>query len=195
VQSASRIDIDEIANANGGNSKFGAAICAGHSRRDSRTRAGCVLESENMSINHGDSLDRLLESAVVASWADLVRGVPTELVHVEYDFTGSGALEYLQVWSSIVRGHWLMVCGYQMAGSELHDSGVQFHNGYQSEDLARSLELAILHQKAFTLPRNFGRAGLLQIATPTRTDSEAAAVSVNETFDRINCGPAEPIRA
>ena len=147
-----------------------------------------------MLINH-DSLDRLLESAVVASWTDLVRGVPVALIHVEYDFTGSGTLDYLQVWSCIVRGHWLMVCGYQMAGSEFHDTGVQFHNGYQSADLARTLELVILHQKTFTLPRNFGRAGLLQIATPTQIASEAAAVSVNETFHRINSGPAETIRA
>jgi hypothetical protein len=147
-----------------------------------------------MSINY-DSFDRLLESAVVASWSDLVRGVPTGLVHVEYDFTPNGSLEYLQVWSCIVRGHWLMVCGYQTAGAEFHDTGVRFHNGYQSEDLARVLELVILHQKALTLPPNFGRAGLLQVATPTQTASEAAAVSVSETLHRIKCGPAEPIRA
>jgi|SRR5579864_2730005 len=148
-----------------------------------------------MSITRDESFDRLLESAVVASWSDLVRGVPVALVHVEYDFTASGALGYLQVWSCIVRGHWLMVCGYQAASPEFHDTGVQFQNGYQSEDLARTLELLILHQKAFTLPRNLGRAGLLQISTPTQTASEAAAVSVRETFHRINYGPAEPIRA
>jgi hypothetical protein len=145
-----------------------------------------------MSMNH-DSFDRLLESAVVASWSDLVRGVPAGLVHVEYDFTTNGALDYLQVWSCIVRGHWLMVCGYQRARPELHGNGVQFHNGYQSEDLARMLELVILHQKAITVPGNFGRAGLLQISTPTQAASEAAAVSVNEAFDRINC--TEPVRA
>ena len=147
-----------------------------------------------MSINH-DSFDRLLESAVVAAWADVVRRLPTDLVHVEYDLAASGVLDYLQVWSCIGKGHWLMVCGYQTAGSKLHDTGVQFHNGYQSEDLARILQLVILHQKQFTFPRNFGRAGLLQIATPTPTVSEAAIVSVNETFQRIKYAPAAPVIA
>jgi hypothetical protein len=144
-----------------------------------------------MSIYHGGSFDRLLESAVVASWSDLMRGIPAGLVHVEYDFTGSGALDYLQVWSSLGQRPVAHVCGYQMAGSAFHDTGVHFHNGWA--DLARMLKLAILHQKAFTPPRNFGRAGLLQVATPTQTATEAAAVSVNETFDRIDGGAAEPI--
>jgi hypothetical protein len=148
-----------------------------------------------MSTKPGDSFDRILESAVVASWPAVVRGLATDLVHVEYDLTGSGVLDYLQLWSCIGKGHWLLVCGYQTAGSEFRDPGVQFHNGYQSEDLARILELVILRQKEFTFPRNFGRAGLLQIATPTKAASEAAAASVNETFNRIKCAPAEPLIA
>jgi hypothetical protein len=90
-----------------------------------------------MSVDHGGGFDRLLESAVVASWSDFMRGAPIGSVHVEYDFTANGALEYLQ--------------------------------------------------KAVTLPRNFGRAGFLQIATPTEKESAAAAVSMNEAFDYINC--------
>jgi hypothetical protein len=36
---------------------------------------------------------------------------------------------------------------------------------------------------------------LLQIATPTKAASEAAAALVNETFNRIKCAPAEPLIA
>jgi hypothetical protein len=148
-----------------------------------------------MLTNDGGSFGRILESAVVATWPDVVRGLPTDLVHVEYHLTASGVLDHLQVWSCIGKGHWLMVCGYQMAGSEFHDTGVRFHNGYQSNSLARILDLVILHQKAFSTPRHLGRAGLLQISTPTQAATAAAEVSINETFHHIKCGPTEPLHS
>jgi len=49
--------------------------------------------------------DRILESAVVTSWADLTRGFPTGLIHIEYGFATDGTLDYLKVWSSLARGH------------------------------------------------------------------------------------------
>jgi hypothetical protein len=45
----------------------------------------------------------------------------------------------------------------------------------------------LTNQKAFTLPRNLGRAGLLQIATPTQKENAATAVSLNEAFAYIHC--------
>lgn len=143
-------------------------------------------------MDHAQKFDQFLESAVVASWAELMRGSQRGLIHVEYGFAPSGTLEHLQIWSSIVKGRWLLACGYQRAASELLDAGdVHFHNGHQSEGLERILELLVLHQKAFILPRNLGRAGLLQIATPTEKESAAAAVSVNEAFDYIHFAPVE----
>ena len=132
-------------------------------------------------MSQAHDFDQLLESTVVASWADLMRGSQRGLIHVEYGFSPSGALDHLQVWSCITKGRWLLACGYQMAASDL-DTDVHFHNGYQSEGLARILELVILHQKAFALPQKLGRAGLLQIATPSQRESAAAAVSVNEAL-------------
>lgn len=142
-------------------------------------------------MNQAHNFDQLLESAVVASWADLMRGSQRGLIHIEYGFAPSVTLDHLQVWSCIVKGRWLLACGYQRAASESHDNGVQFHNGYQSEGLARVLKLMILHQKAFALPQNLGRAGLLQIATPTEKERAAAVVSVNEAFDCIRSAPVE----
>jgi hypothetical protein len=42
------------------------------------------------------------------------------------------------------------------------------------------------NQNVFTLPHNLGRQGLLQIATPTENERKAAAVSVNDAFNRLN---------
>ena len=62
-------------------------------------------------------LDRVLESAMVVSWRDLIHGMQNGLVHIEYGFSPSGTLDDLQVWSSTRRGYWLLACSYRMATS------------------------------------------------------------------------------
>jgi hypothetical protein len=84
---------------------------------------------------------------------------------------------------------------YRKSAPEFHDNGVNFNNGYQSEALAHILELVIVHQDAFVLPLNLGRAGLLQISTPTEKESTAAAASVSEAFDHVSFALEEPVLA
>jgi hypothetical protein len=72
-----------------------------------------------------------------------------------------------------------------MSASGFHDTGVHFDNGYESEGLARVLELVIAHQNAFAAPRNLIRPGLLQIATPTQQETSAATASVSEASTLI----------
>jgi len=145
-----------------------------------------------MKLDQGQNLERIIESAVVASWADLVRDPQSGLIHVEYGFAASGTLECLQIWSSITRGHWLLVCDYRMSAFKFHDAGVHFHNGYQSEGLTRILEAVMQHQSAFALPPNLGRQRLLQISTPTAEESAVAVVLINAAFDRVTSTFAEP---
>jgi hypothetical protein len=83
-----------------------------------------------MEMNQSRNLDRILEAAVVASWADLMRGAQTGLVHIEYGFAPSGTLDFLQVWSAISRGHWLLAYSCWMSASAFHGTGVYFENGY-----------------------------------------------------------------
>jgi hypothetical protein len=151
-----------------------------------------VLESTIMRPNENQNLERILESAVVVSWADLMRGAQSGLIHIEYGFA---TLDYLQVWSSITRGHWLLACAYWTSASKFHDTGVHFDNGYQSESLAHILEVVMQHQNAFALPPNLGRQGLLQITTPTEEESTPAAAALNEAFDRLGSPLAEPVPA
>jgi len=143
-------------------------------------------------MNPNLNLDRILESAVVISWDDLTRGTPTRLIHIEYGFASTGTLEYLKVWSSITRGHWLLACEYWMAANTLHRTGVRFENGYQSTGLARILEFVMQHQDYFLLPADLGRQGLLQIPTPTEEESAAAAIAVNEAVHSFGSPLAEP---
>ena len=132
-----------------------------------------------------ESLERILESAVVVSWGDLMRG-RSGLIHIEYGFAANATLDYLKVWSSIKRGYWLLACTYWMSASQSHDAGVHFDNGYKSEDLAHILEVVMQHQNLFSLPQNPGRGGLLQIGTPTENESRAAAASISDAVGRLN---------
>ena len=141
------------------------------------------------------NLERVLESAIVVSWADLMRGAPSGLVHIEYGFAPTGTLDYVQVWSSISRGQWLLACEYRMSPSAFHGTGVRFDNGYNSEALAHILESVMQHQMAFSLPADLGRQGLLQISTPTQEESTLAAASVTEACGRVSSVLAEPVLA
>ena len=143
-------------------------------------------------MNPNSNLEQILESAVVISWADLMRGAETGLVHVEYGFAPTGTLDYLKVWSSITRGHWLLACEYWMSANTFHSAGVRFDNGYASEGLANILESVMQHQTSFVLPPNRGRQGLLQIPNPTQAESVVAAGLVNETVHSLGSLLAPP---
>ena len=138
-----------------------------------------------MKLNQDQSLERVLESAVVVSWTDLMRGDKSGLIHIEYGFAPSGTLDYLQVWSSITRGYWLLACSYWMSASQLHDIGIHFENEYRSQGLADILAVVMQHLSAFDLPPNLGRKGLLQITTPTEEESTGAAASMSDAFKRV----------
>jgi hypothetical protein len=148
-----------------------------------------------MTPNRLQDLDRVLESAVVMSWKDLMRDAQTGFVHIEYGFSASGTVDHLQVWSSTRRGYWLLACSYWMSPSKLHDGGVHFDNGYQSDGLAHVLPVVMEHQSAFALPPNLGGQGLLQITTPTEKESMAAAASIKDAADCAGSTLAETLLA
>lgn len=138
------------------------------------------------------SLERTLESAVIVSWADLIHEAQTGLIHIEYGFAPTGTLDYLKIWSSLTRGHWLLACEYWMSESTFHAAGVRFDNGYESEGLSNILERVMQHQTSFVLPENLGRQGLLQIATPTEEERLSAGEWIRDVCDRLGSALAEP---
>ena len=142
-----------------------------------------------MKLTGKQGLERVLESAIVVSWADLTRGGQGGLIHVEYDFAPGGTLDHLQVWTSLIRGHWLLACEYRVSSSRLHRPSVHFENGYQSKELADTLESVMQHQAAFSLPADLGRHGLLQVTAPTQEEAAAASASVKAALERIGAAP------
>jgi len=148
-----------------------------------------------MKSDVNQSLDRTLESAVIVSWTDLMHDAQTGLIHIEYGFAPSGTLDYVKVWSSVTRGHWLLACEYWMSESTFHGVGVRFENGYESAGLGHILESVMQHQTSFVLPPNLGRQGLLQIPTPTEEEGAAAGDWIRDAFDRLGATLAEPALA
>jgi len=141
------------------------------------------------------NLERTLESAVVMCWKDLMRGAQAGLIHIEYSFLPSGSLDYLKIWSSITRGHWLLACEYWGSANTFHETGVRFDNGYESEELAHILESVMQHQNSFVLPENLGRQGLLQISAPTAEESTAAEGMINDAFLHLSLPLLKPAAA
>jgi hypothetical protein len=152
----------------------------------------CVTKNRRMEADAKPSLDRTLECAIVVSWSDFMRGTQTGLIHIEYAFAPTGTLDYLKVWSSIARGHWLLACGYWTSANTFHGTGVRFENGYESEGLAHILEFVMQHQNSFVLSPTLGRQVLLQISRPTVEESATAAALISEVFERLTSTFAKP---
>jgi hypothetical protein len=157
--------------------------------------AGSAAENRPVNPEANQSLDRALECAIVVSWPDLTHGDQTGLIHVEYGFAPTGTLDYLKVWTSIARGHWLLACEYWTSANKFHGTGVRFENGYESEGLAHILEFVMQHQNSFVLPPSLGRQVLLQISTPTVDERAAAAALIGEVFERLTSTFAKPVVA
>jgi len=128
------------------------------------------------------SLDCILESAVIQSWPDLMKDARAGSLHLEYAFAPNNSLDYLMLWSSKLRGEWDLVCDYWMSTFAPHNKGVRFKNGFQSEDLARTLALIMQHQHTFAPLPNLGRTGMLQVQEPSGEETEAAAKSLTDAL-------------
>ena len=145
-----------------------------------------------MKVDNAQSLDRILESAVIVSWPDLMNDAKSGLLHLEYAFAPDSSLDGLKLWSSTVRGHWHLVCEYWMSASAFHSKGLHFEDGFRSEGLTQTVGFIMQHQHAFSLVPNFGRTGLLQVQLPTEEGITGAANSVRDAYCRVKSFSAEP---
>lgn len=148
-----------------------------------------------MKLEIAQTLDRVLESAVILSWTDLMKDPASGLLHLEYAFAPDNSLDCLKLWSSKVQGRWHLVCEYWMSPSTSHANGLHFGDGFRSDGLTQTLEFIMRHQQAFSRSPNFGRTGLLQIPSPTDEAITAAANSVRDAYCRVKSFSAEPSRA
>jgi hypothetical protein len=127
-------------------------------------------------------MSRILESAVILSWKDLLRPSQRDLVQIEYV---SGAhLSYLKIWQLTGKGEWSLVCEYWLSHKPAvaTDDGATFSNGYQSADLAAMLRVIMQHQERFA-PVPTGSPCAPQVQPPTEQDTLAATACMQQAYE------------
>jgi hypothetical protein len=133
-------------------------------------------------------LARVLESALVLSWSDLMRASKKGLVHVEYGTAPEPSLQYLKVWLSTTKGIWDLICEYwrSSGSSTLPAAGLTFSNGYHSAHLAGMLEQMMQHREGFRDSLSGDSAvNLIQVQSPTEGDRVRAGACMTEAYDRL----------
>lgn len=133
-------------------------------------------------------IDRVLESAVVLSWKELLRSRRAGVVHVEYGVAPEPSLQYVKIWLSTTRGTLDLICEYWMCPgpSRIRAAGLTFSNGYYSEALERILERMMCYQDG--VPNSLsGKTGvnLILVQSPTEDDELKAINCMTEAYQRL----------
>jgi hypothetical protein len=131
------------------------------------------------------TLDRILQCAIVLNWREVMRDSQQGSIHVEYRLGPGGSLQHIRVLSSRPRGGKKVVCEYRTQSSASNSRGLAFSNGYQSDELAQMVEFIVRHEATF--PRGFACSPdrMLQIQFPTREETTAALLSMGEVMTRF----------
>lgn len=132
-------------------------------------------------------IHRVLESAVILSWKDLLHKVDGSVIHVEYATAPERCLQYLKVWQSLKRGGWSLVCEYWMSrgSGPASPAGLTFNNGFQSEGLSQMLEIIMQHQRSFVTSAPTTCVGLIQVHQPTEKQTIAAAACMKHAYESL----------
>jgi hypothetical protein len=127
-------------------------------------------------------MDRILESAVVLSWKDLLHPSQRGLIHIEY--APGTRLPYLKIWQLTGRGEWSLVCEYWMSRgpTDSPGDGMTFSNDYHSAGLAEMLEVIMQHQDNFAPSLKPG-AGSIQVALPTEQENLASGACMRHVYE------------
>ena len=130
-------------------------------------------------------LDRILTSAVVLSWQDLLHATHGGLIHIQY--APGKRLQYLKVWELTGKGEWSLVCEYWMScgPAGLPRDRITFSNDYHSAGLTNMLELIMQHQDRFSDSVDRHGAGLIQVTLPTAQESLAATACMRQAYESL----------
>ena len=129
-------------------------------------------------------MHRILESAVILSWKDLLRPSQRGLIQVEY--VPGIHFSYLKIWQLTGKGEWSLVCEHWMSPrpAVATDDGTTFSNGYYSAGLAAMLQVIMQHQNQFATLRP-GSPSSTQVQLPTEQDTLAAAACMNQAYESL----------
>jgi hypothetical protein len=126
-------------------------------------------------------LNRLLSSAVILSWDELMPDPTSGLMHIEYQSGDDGSLDFVKIWSSTVWGEWNLVCELWMRTRWSHVTGVRFGSDYHSVNFARTLELVAGYERPLSLLPSL--RSLIQVFPPSEVQRRDAEVLTMVVLD------------
>jgi hypothetical protein len=152
---------------------------ADHKRRFSPHSEGRV----STNTQQRRSFARLLWSAVVMNWTDLISDGQPGVVHIDCRFGDEDAVVHLTIWVATERGEWRLVGEYSMSKrTKMSFTGMSFESGYRSERLAGTLDTIFQHQHSFAPLPNRGRDGLIEVEQPTSREKRRAENLIASMF-------------
>jgi hypothetical protein len=127
-------------------------------------------------------MDRILESAVILSWKDLLRPSHRSLIQIEY--APGTHISYLKIWQLTGKGEWSLVCEHWLSHRPAiaADDGTTFSNGYHSAGLAAMLQVIMKHQDQFA-PLRPNCPSSTQVQLPTEQDTLAATACMSQVYE------------
>jgi len=125
-------------------------------------------------------LDRILESAVVLNWKDLLQGQSAGLVQIEYHVGVDRSVDCLKMWRSTPHGYSSLICNYSVNPG--WSSGPCFSNGFHSRDLGHLLESIMLNQNFFQPGSDANSNVVIQVGAPTEQQVESAKLQLSDSF-------------
>jgi|SRR5579864_5271806 len=134
------------------------------------------------------SFARLLKSAVIMNWTDLISADQSGVVHVDCRFGDEEEVDHLTIWVATERGEWRLAGEYSKSRTKKSLSGMSFEGGYRSEKLACTLDTIFGHQHSFAPLPNPGRDGLIEVEQPTSRERRIAEDTIASMLRSLNGG-------
>lgn len=132
------------------------------------------------------SFARLLKSAVVMNWTELIAAGKSGVVQVDCRFGEDDEVVHLTVWVATERGEWRHAGEYSMSKrARKSPNGVSFDSGAACEKLAGTLDAILEHQASFVPLRNQGRDGLIEVEQPTTRERRMAETLIASTLGAL----------
>jgi hypothetical protein len=130
-------------------------------------------------------IHRILESAVILSWNDLLRPSRPGLIQIEY--VPGTHLSYLKIWQLTGKGEWSLVCEHWLSHRPAiaTDDGTTFSNGYHSAGLAAMLQIIMQHKDHFAAPLLSGGPSSTQVQLPAEKDRLAATACMRQAYESV----------
>jgi len=127
-------------------------------------------------------MERILVSAVVLSWKDLVDPSQRGPLHIEY--VPGTRFPRLKIRQLTGRGEWILVCEYVSGElTRAPNHRLTFSNGYHSAGLAEMLEVIMQHQDRFVASRVRPWVGSIQITPPSEQETLAAGACMRHAYE------------